>query len=316
MLFLKRTAQIFENSNNVTLFANGPADRNSITLFLFWFFGDFKTNPAKVAVFLRRFSRSLSPILEPISWSLSVGILRNPLLCEESSQCQRIILTSSRRCRRQAAMPISIMSEFLLSAFLDVSLTFYLSLIYSQSIVSSFDLSRFILLIILFSVGFSLVFGVSVMLQTRVYFFPVYLWCSTVFIIIVVVWDICTKWKPTIWTIWLLSNRFHVLRKIERKYFHLFRVFLRHSELIFVFFRFLRQLRHNRNVERDLMKNVEGWEVGTLWGKPVYQNTPENQIPPIHLHEFYAHRAYKEIKAHSRPNNEVGLEDCDRQTGH
>ena len=57
------------------------------------------------------------------------------------------------------------------------------------------------------------------------------------------------------------------------------------------------------------MKNVPDWKVGTLWGKPIYENVPENELPPVELMEFYAHRPHKEMREYCRPNNDVGLED-------
>lgn len=73
----------------------------------------------------------------------------------------------------------------------------------------------------------------------------------------------------------------------------------------------MRHLRHNRNVERDLMKNVPDWEVGTLWGAKLYKTLPEDSIPNISVREFYAHRPIKEACEFTRPNLEVGLEDND-----
>lgn len=74
---------------------------------------------------------------------------------------------------------------------------------------------------------------------------------------------------------------------------------------------FLRHLRHNRNVERDLMKNVPGWKIGTLWGQPVYKNLPENALPNVSVFEFYGHRNINEMKEVVWPNRDVGLEDTD-----
>ena len=73
--------------------------------------------------------------------------------------------------------------------------------------------------------------------------------------------------------------------------------------------RFLRQIRHNRNVERDLMKNVPDWEVGTLWGSKVYKTIPDNSLPNVSLREFYAHRSLTEIREFIKPNRDTGLEE-------
>lgn len=78
---------------------------------------------------------------------------------------------------------------------------------------------------------------------------------------------------------------------------------------MFFLIRFLRQLRHNRNVERDLMKNVPDWEVGTLWGSKVYKTLPENALPNVALNEYYAHRSFAEQIEYVQPNKDVGIED-------
>lgn len=51
---------------------------------------------------------------------------------------------------------------------------------------------------------------------------------------------------------------------------------------------FLKQLKLNRDYEAELMKDVEGWKVGTYFGLPVYNHVDNvfNYIPEI---EFYAH---------------------------
>ncbi|XP_075235737.1 NADH dehydrogenase (ubiquinone) B16.6 subunit [Lycorma delicatula] len=52
---------------------------------------------------------------------------------------------------------------------------------------------------------------------------------------------------------------------------------------------YLKQVRKNREEEAELMKNVEGWEVGTWFGKPPYNSQgPDTLLPPNH-YEFYAH---------------------------
>ena len=44
-----------------------------------------------------------------------------------------------------------------------------------------------------------------------------------------------------------------------------------------VYFReYLKQLRKNREAEAELMKDVEGWEVGTYFGQPVYRTLPDD----------------------------------------
>jgi NADH dehydrogenase (ubiquinone) 1 alpha subcomplex subunit 13 len=34
---------------------------------------------------------------------------------------------------------------------------------------------------------------------------------------------------------------------------------------------YIKQLKLNRDAEEDLMKDVEGWEVGTWFGEPIYK---------------------------------------------
>ncbi|XP_068235243.1 NADH dehydrogenase [ubiquinone] 1 alpha subcomplex subunit 13 [Palaemon carinicauda] len=59
----------------------------------------------------------------------------------------------------------------------------------------------------------------------------------------------------------------------------------------------LLQLRKNREEEEKLMAGVEGWEVGTYYGEPIYKTvTQEKFIDPISK-EFYAHG---DSRAHAR----------------
>ena len=55
--------------------------------------------------------------------------------------------------------------------------------------------------------------------------------------------------------------------------------------------RFLKQLRENRDEEAELMKDVPGWKVGTLYGEPVYHN-PANKFPVVTPVEYYVHTKY------------------------
>lgn len=60
---------------------------------------------------------------------------------------------------------------------------------------------------------------------------------------------------------------------------------------------YLKQLRRNRDEERELMKNVEGWKVGTLYGEPIYHLTKEDD--PLYrpmFTEYYVHASYNDIK--------------------
>ena len=69
---------------------------------------------------------------------------------------------------------------------------------------------------------------------------------------------------------------------------------------------FLKQLRKNRDAEEKLMKDVEGWEVGTFYGHKVYKvrtghssslcvliilcfQTIGDQLPMMTFDEYYIH---------------------------
>lgn len=53
--------------------------------------------------------------------------------------------------------------------------------------------------------------------------------------------------------------------------------------------KFLLHLRAVREEERELMKNVPGWKLGTLYGEPVFKCQPKDTIPPINAADFTAH---------------------------
>ncbi|XP_066253672.1 NADH dehydrogenase [ubiquinone] 1 alpha subcomplex subunit 13 [Euwallacea similis] len=58
----------------------------------------------------------------------------------------------------------------------------------------------------------------------------------------------------------------------------------------------LKQLRINREEERELMKNVPGWKVGTWYGEPIILGgDPDKYICPT-ISEFYVHSSYKDVK--------------------
>lgn len=54
-------------------------------------------------------------------------------------------------------------------------------------------------------------------------------------------------------------------------------------------FRYLKQVRKNREAEEKLMKNVKGWKTGTLYGERVYKTVPENEFIEPGLNEYYVH---------------------------
>ncbi|XP_037040034.1 NADH dehydrogenase [ubiquinone] 1 alpha subcomplex subunit 13 [Bradysia coprophila] len=58
---------------------------------------------------------------------------------------------------------------------------------------------------------------------------------------------------------------------------------------------YLKQLRRNRDEEAELMKDVEGWKVGTWFGEPIYKTTPADTFHDPIFKEFYAHTSYKEF---------------------
>jgi len=51
---------------------------------------------------------------------------------------------------------------------------------------------------------------------------------------------------------------------------------------------FLKQCRKNRDAEAELMKDVDGWVVGTWFGHKVYKTTGDAWVEP-EINEFYAH---------------------------
>lgn len=58
--------------------------------------------------------------------------------------------------------------------------------------------------------------------------------------------------------------------------------------------KFLQYLRTLREEERELMKDVPGWKLGTLYGEPVFKTLPENVIPPMSPIDFISHRPASE----------------------
>merc|ERR1712083_1197681 len=53
---------------------------------------------------------------------------------------------------------------------------------------------------------------------------------------------------------------------------------------------FLRHLWNNREEERELMKNVPGWKVGTWYGEPVYHQEAKRE-KYVQTCEYFAHNA-------------------------
>lgn len=50
--------------------------------------------------------------------------------------------------------------------------------------------------------------------------------------------------------------------------------------------RFLQHMRNQRDFERELMKDVPGWKVGTLYGEKIYKTLPQGALPPYNHLEF------------------------------
>ena len=44
------------------------------------------------------------------------------------------------------------------------------------------------------------------------------------------------------------------------------------------------------------MANVEGWEVGTYYGEPIYKTVPQEKFVDPVVQEFYAHGHEKHYK--------------------
>lgn len=57
---------------------------------------------------------------------------------------------------------------------------------------------------------------------------------------------------------------------------------------------YLKQIRRNRDEEAKLMANVPGWEVGTLYGEPVYKSQDKDTFVDPSFREYYGHATYKE----------------------
>ncbi|XP_005092051.2 NADH dehydrogenase [ubiquinone] 1 alpha subcomplex subunit 13 [Aplysia californica] len=56
---------------------------------------------------------------------------------------------------------------------------------------------------------------------------------------------------------------------------------------------FLKHIRKNRDEENELMKDVKGWETGTLWGEPVYHNV-RDRFKRASLEEIITHMSPKD----------------------
>lgn len=57
---------------------------------------------------------------------------------------------------------------------------------------------------------------------------------------------------------------------------------------------YLKQLNRNRDEEAKLMANVEGWEVGTWYGEPIFKTIPKDKLVDPSFDEFYVHSHYRD----------------------
>jgi hypothetical protein len=64
----------------------------------------------------------------------------------------------------------------------------------------------------------------------------------------------------------------------------------------------LRQIWSNREQERQLMKDHEGWKVGTLYGEPLQKSRPKEAFPEYSFGELMIHRPYREMFEHCWPD--------------
>ncbi|KAF2366437.1 GRIM-19 [Trinorchestia longiramus] len=51
----------------------------------------------------------------------------------------------------------------------------------------------------------------------------------------------------------------------------------------------LLQMRRNRDAEEELMKDVEGWKVGTYMGEPIYKTLKDNDFHEPKPWEYFQH---------------------------
>jgi NADH dehydrogenase (ubiquinone) 1 alpha subcomplex subunit 13 len=58
---------------------------------------------------------------------------------------------------------------------------------------------------------------------------------------------------------------------------------------------YLKQLKVNRDEEAKLMANVEGWEVGTWFGEPLFKTLPKDKLIDPMFYEFYVHTHFKHL---------------------
>ncbi|KAI4458843.1 nadh dehydrogenase ubiquinone 1 alpha subcomplex subunit 13 [Holotrichia oblita] len=58
---------------------------------------------------------------------------------------------------------------------------------------------------------------------------------------------------------------------------------------------YLKQLGRNREEERTLMANVEGWKVGTWYGEPIYKLNTDDELVEPRIQDYYVHAKRREM---------------------
>lgn len=64
----------------------------------------------------------------------------------------------------------------------------------------------------------------------------------------------------------------------------------------------LRQIWENREEETKLMKNHEGWSVGTLYGDPIFKTKKKEAFPEYSFPELYIHRPFSDHWEYAWPD--------------
>merc|ERR1712142_519851 len=60
---------------------------------------------------------------------------------------------------------------------------------------------------------------------------------------------------------------------------------------------YIKQMIKNREFEAELMKDVDGWEVGTYFGKPVFKTLEDNKYPYFSPLEYYMHCSTPQMRS-------------------
>merc|ERR1711997_189123 len=94
-----------------------------------------------------------------------------------------------------------------------------------------------------------------------------------------VIWEIVAHWR------WLQGRRWWGSTHTEERssQFALEPMMIAERDRLFI-----KRCKDNRDYEAQLMKDVEGWEVGTYFGVPIYRHE-DNPYQNLPYNEFYAH---------------------------